>query len=120
GVRGAAGRLPVERLAIPEATPEELRPLRNRGKRIGALGQQPPQLRMVPAQLVAGGVPVLPDACTQALHLGNELLAGHRLEVLVHDPRFIPGRPRRQGSVTGLSSRHLVLPTTPLHTTPGP
>src|SRR5678815_664778 len=78
GLLGGARRIgdvTVERLPVADAASEELRPFRHGGKGIRALGEQPPELRVVPAELVAGGVAVLPDAGPQALHLREALLA---------------------------------------------
>src|SRR5215207_4792298 len=70
-------RLLVERLPVPDAAPHELRPVRDHGDRVGLLRQQRPQLRVVPAEFVAGAVAVIPDARTQPFRLGHELLARH-------------------------------------------
>ena len=48
------------------------------------LRQQPPQLRMMPAQRMPGTVAVRPDAGAQSLHLGDERLAAEGVEILVH------------------------------------
>src|SRR5690349_10547066 len=77
-------RLLVERLAIPDATPHELRPLRHYRNRIGLFGQQPPQCWMMPAQLVQRAVAVLADTLTQLPDLFDQLLTGHLFQVIVH------------------------------------
>ena len=77
-------KLVVERLAVLHAPSEKLRPRRYGGERVGAVAQQPPERRVVPAKLVTGAVTVRADAGAQAPHLGRQLLARHRLEVVVH------------------------------------
>src|SRR5262249_55415439 len=71
-------------LAVADAAAEELRPPGNDRKRVGALGQKSPELRVMPAERVRARVPVCTDAGAQPLHLREQLFAGHRLEVLVH------------------------------------
>src|SRR5262249_16225445 len=47
-------------------------------------GQQPPELGVIPAERVPGGITVPADTRAQPPHLRLELFAGHGLEVLVH------------------------------------
>src|SRR6185436_7903572 len=74
----------VQRLAIPQAAPQELRPSGDPGQRVGLLGQEAPERRVMPAELLAGAVAVRPDALTQPPRLGDQLLARHGFEILVH------------------------------------
>src|SRR5262245_9739561 len=48
-VPGSAGRLPVERLAVADATAHEFRPGRHRDRGFDVFGQQRPHIRMMPA-----------------------------------------------------------------------
>ena len=54
------------------------------GLRVGLLGQQAPELRVMPAESVAGGIAMLADAGPQLLHFRDQLLARQRVEVGVH------------------------------------
>ena len=53
---------------LAQAAAQELRPDGTRGQRIGGLGEQPPELRMVPAERVAAAVAMLTDSGTQPAH----------------------------------------------------
>jgi hypothetical protein len=44
----------------------------------------------MPAELVSAAVAVLPDPGAEPLRLGNQLLARHRLEILVRSSRLNP------------------------------
>jgi hypothetical protein len=48
---------------------------------------------MMPAKRVPGAVPVSPNPRAQPPHLGNQLLAHHRVEIFVHDTS-LPSRQR--------------------------
>ena len=85
----------VERLAIPEASAQELRPVRDSGNRIGLFGQQAPQRRMVPAQLLSGAVAVLADSGAQPLDLCDERVSIEGCEIFVHCRFFQPASDRR-------------------------
>jgi hypothetical protein len=39
---------------------------------------------MMPAEFVPGTVTMLPDALAQLLHLQNQFLSSHRIEIFVH------------------------------------
>jgi len=90
------GRLLVERLPVGHAAAQELRPLGHgdRGRR--RLGQQRPQLRLVPAQRVAAGLAVLPDRGAQPPQFGEQLLARERVQVFVHRGLRARGARERQ------------------------
>jgi hypothetical protein len=77
----------VEGLAVADAAAHELRPVRNLRLRIGAFGQQAPQLRVMPAQLVAAVVTMLADAGAQPLHLGDERVAIEPIEIIIERHR---------------------------------
>src|SRR5262245_15064782 len=49
---GRIGQLLVQGLAVPQAAPEKLRPRWNRRQRIGLLGQEAPERRVMPAERV--------------------------------------------------------------------
>jgi hypothetical protein len=63
---------------------EELRPVRNDWHRVGGFREQPPQVGVVPAQLVPGGIPVPADPVPQPSDLGNQLFARHPIQIAVH------------------------------------
>lgn len=64
----------IERLPIPYAATEELRPIGNDRKWIRSLRQQRPQRRMMPTQIVAGAVTVLANTLAEPFHFGDELV----------------------------------------------
>jgi hypothetical protein len=59
---GSAGKLVIERLAIPDTAAQELWPLGHVRDRVRGLGQEAPEFWMVPAEIMAAAVPVLPDS----------------------------------------------------------
>jgi hypothetical protein len=74
----------VERLAIADAALQELRPIGNDRHGIGSLWQERPKLGMMPAQLVAGAVPVRANGPPQPFDFGHQLVARHLVEFEVH------------------------------------
>src|SRR5262249_33924638 len=82
----------VEGLAVAHAAADELRPGRDGGHRVRLLGEEAPERGVVPAERVPRAVAVGADAPAELLDLGDELVAGHVVEVGVHgsimrDPR---------------------------------
>src|SRR5262249_27926576 len=77
------GELPLQRFAVLEAAAQKLRPGGNRDRRIDPLGQETPELRMMPAQIVPARVAMLANALSQAPDLRDQFLAVHALEVVV-------------------------------------
>lgn len=77
-------KLTIERFSIGDATAEELWPGRHGDVRIDRFRQQTPELWMMPAEIVAGVVPMRPDASPKSLHFGDEHLAVKTLQVLIH------------------------------------
>ena len=71
---GGGGELVVERLSVAHAASQELWPRWHRRLWISGLGEQAPQLRMVPTQLVASAVAVLADPVPEANDLVHELV----------------------------------------------
>ena len=86
-------QLPVERLAVAQASAKELRPVGDTGLRIGLFWQQSPQLRVMPAELLPRTVAVGPDALAQPPDLGYERVAIEGRQIVVHG--FTPDRRRR-------------------------
>lgn len=84
------GQLVVEGLTIANTTAQKLRPVRNNRDWIVLLGQQTPERRVMPAQLVTRAVAMFPNALPQLLRFGNEFFARHALEVFIHDPPNCP------------------------------
>jgi hypothetical protein len=66
-----------KRLPVLHASRDELRPRRDGGKRVGLLRQQTPQRRVVPTEILAAGIAVLPDPRTQFLNFADQLLFRH-------------------------------------------
>src|SRR5438093_13274524 len=79
----------VQRLAIPEAAAQELRPCRHVRQRIALLGQQSPELWMVPTQFVTRSIAVGPNTCTQPFDFRHERVSIEIGEVFVH-PGALP------------------------------
>jgi hypothetical protein len=65
-------KLAIERLAIPEASPQKLGPIRDGWKRIACLRQKAPESGMMPTELVTGTVAVFANSCAQSPDLCNE------------------------------------------------
>src|SRR5688572_21697740 len=89
--RGAlrVGKLAIERLPIANAAAQELRPGRHGGLRITALGQQTPELGMVPAELVPSAVTMRAYAGAQTAYLGDQLVARRCVEILIHRSHLV-------------------------------
>lgn len=68
-------QLGVERLAVPHAATQEVGPVRNRRKGIGGCRQQAPEFRVMPTELLAGAVAVLPDSFAQSPDLRDQILS---------------------------------------------
>jgi hypothetical protein len=81
-LRGARGSW-SSRLAIADTASQELRPLWDGGHGVGGLGQETPELGVVPAEVVSGAVAMLPNAVPQALLLPDEILMREGIEVSV-------------------------------------
>lgn len=77
-------QLIVERLAIPEASAEELRPVGYPRNGIARFREQSPQFRMVPTERMACGIPVLSDSRPQPFHFCDERFSIQRYKVFVH------------------------------------
>ena len=97
---GAIRELSIERLSVAKAAAEKLRPVRDLGKRVLPFGQEAPKVGVVPAELVSARVAVAADAQTQTLRFGDELIARHAVEVVVHASirSFRAGHPWRSGA----------------------
>src|SRR6266850_3376028 len=76
--------LSIERLAVPDAPPEELWPRGDTWSRVASFRQQSPQCWMMPTQLVSGAIAVLTDSSAQPLDLRDERLAIESCKVFVH------------------------------------
>jgi len=85
--------LPVERLAVLQASAKELRPVRDTGLRIALLWQQSPQLRVMPAEFVSRTVSMRADSFAEALDLRYEGVSIEGRQLFVHG--FTPDRRRR-------------------------
>jgi len=76
-------QLTLERLAVPHAPAQELRPGRHRDFRHRALGQQSPELWVMPAQRMSTIIAMRANASAQPLDFANELLAAQGLEIVI-------------------------------------
>ena len=52
--------------------------------RRGSFGQQSPELGVVPAQFVAGAIPMRADGVAKSPDFRQQLLAGQGIEVFIH------------------------------------
>jgi hypothetical protein len=96
------GRLLVQRLPIPYAASQELRPVRNHREGIGFLRQQSPERRMMPAEGMPAAVAMFSNSLPQLFRLSDELFACHLLEVFVHSalPMIVTCDPAGAQSLT--------------------
>ena len=85
-----ARQFTIQRLAVGGASAQELGPRWDSNIAIDLLGKRFPQVRMMPTMVVTGAVAVLTCRCAQLHHLDDELLAGHRREVIIHHAVSIP------------------------------
>ena len=83
-MHGRPSKLPVQRTAVGDATTHELRPRWDGDLRIDALGEQVPQLRVMPAQFMARTVAMRADALAEPPYLREERGPVHHVEVVVH------------------------------------
>jgi hypothetical protein len=77
-------QLVVERLAISEASSEELRPVGNTRSEIDRFRKQSPQFWMVPTELMACAIPVPPDSCPQPFDFYDERISVQGRKVFIH------------------------------------
>ncbi len=80
----------IQRLAVGDASAQELGPRWHSNIAIDLLGKRSPQVRMMPTKVVTGAVAVLTYRCAQLHHFDDELLAGHRRQVIIHHAVSIP------------------------------
>lgn len=76
-------RLSFQGFPVLHAAPEEFRPGWHGNLRLDPLGQQAPELRMVPAKVMAATIPVLPDTGPEALHLGDQFVPALLQKIVV-------------------------------------
>jgi acetyl-CoA C-acetyltransferase len=78
------GRLLVERLPVAHAAAHELRPVGHDEARVALVWQQRPEIGVVPAQVVAARIPVLPNGGAELADFSDERVAGECIEVFIH------------------------------------
>src|SRR6266508_1292857 len=76
-------QLALQRFAIAQAAAQKFWPGRDGHFGRDPLGQQAPEIGMVPAQVVTGAVAVRADARSETLHLRDQLVAAQCFEVAV-------------------------------------
>lgn len=74
----------VERPTIFNTALHELRPLGYDRYRIGFLGQQSPEIRVMPTKFLEAAIAMLPHTLSKLPDLFDELLSGHALKILIH------------------------------------
>ena len=116
------GSLGVQRLPIGHTSAQETGPLGHLDRRLQPLGQEGPEIGVVPAEVVPRRVAVIPDPCPEPADLLPQLLHGQGLKILVHVRRhggsLLPRRGVRDGVATvtpmgalsGLVDRGLMAP----------
>lgn len=88
-------RLPgllIQRRAVLDATSHELWPVGYDWLVLDSLGEQRPQVRMVPAQVMTRAVAVCSDPRAQSLHLGDEVRSKHVIEIVIHGISLVDER----------------------------
>lgn len=73
----------IQRLAVGHTSTHELGSRWHRQLGIDLLGKRSPKVWMMPAKVVTGAVAVLPYRCAQLHYFDVELLAGHKIEVII-------------------------------------
>lgn len=87
------GQLTIEHRSVPDAAFHESRPRWNPGPHVDLFRQQPPQIRVVPAQVVTRTVSMGANACAKAFRLGDQLLLCQGFQIFVQAITFPkPGR----------------------------
>ena len=66
-------KLTIQRLSIADAPAKKIRPFWYNRKSSRTFRQQIPKPRLMPAQIVAGTVPMLADGCSQSLYLSDQV-----------------------------------------------
>src|SRR5262245_2097834 len=84
----------IQRLSVAYAAPEKLRPCRHCWLGVLFLGKQSPEIRVMPAQLVARAVTMRTNPLPQLLDFRDELFARHTIEILFHDASSKASRQR--------------------------
>jgi hypothetical protein len=74
----------VERLAISEASSQELWPVRDTWNGIGRFRKKSPQLWMVPAERVTRAIPMRPDSGPQSFDLRGERVPIQGRKIVIH------------------------------------
>src|SRR5262249_23778612 len=74
----------IERLPVSQTTSQELRPGRDGDFGIDLLRKKTPELGVVPAQPMLGGVAVLADAGSELLYFRHQLGSCKEIKVFVH------------------------------------
>src|SRR5262245_25457758 len=92
----------IKGFAIAQAAAQEFRPWRHGDVGRDALGKQSPEIRMMPAQIVAGAVAVRANTGAQALCFEEQLLAVHPVEVMIEIHAVLSFVLRRQPCAIGL------------------
>jgi hypothetical protein len=83
-------QISIERLAVLQTAPEELRPRRNTRQRVALLRKQPPELRVMPAQVMSGAIAMRANAGAQFPDLRDERFTVEVGKVFVHDYVLLP------------------------------
>src|SRR5258708_12577190 len=78
--------LAVQGFTIGHAASQEFGPRGYHHGRVDLFRQQPPELRVVPAQIVTRTIAMGADAGAQPFHFLDELVSGEPIEIGIHDP----------------------------------
>jgi hypothetical protein len=86
----------IERLAVANAAPKELRPIRHGGKRVLLLREEAPETGVMPAELLTGAVSVFANAPAKLENLLHQLFAGETGQILIHQCTSLGSSPSRR------------------------
>lgn len=83
------GQLAVEHRSVVDAAFHESRPRGNPRPHVDLFRQQPPQTRVVPAQVVTRTVSMGSNACAKTLRLGDQLFFCQAFQIFVQVITFL-------------------------------
>jgi hypothetical protein len=75
--------LVIQRVAVADATPQELGPVRHLGDRVGGFREQSPEAGVMPAQIMTSAVAMLSNRLSEPHDLVEKLVPREGLKVSV-------------------------------------
>lgn len=74
----------IKRLAVRDASTQELRPRRDGDVGLDPFRQGPPEIRVMPAQVVSRAVAMVAYGAAEFDHFSDQLFSHHALEIVIH------------------------------------